>query len=77
MERQPQLSLHKGDSTANIWMDAMQKQEALDNYFILLKKVLEENDLVDKPGQIYNVDESGIQRYNSGLSVDLLSLYTL
>ena len=60
MEWQPQLSLRKGDFTTNIRMNAIQKQEALDNYFILLKEVLEENDLVDKPGQIYSVDESGM-----------------
>ena len=38
----------------------MKDKEALDNYFILLKSILDENDLLDKPGQIYNVDESGI-----------------
>ena len=41
-------------------MDAMKNEEALDNYFILLKKLLDDNDLLDKPGQIYNVDESSI-----------------
>ena len=41
-------------------MDAMKDKEALDNYFILLKSILDEHDLLDKPGQIYNVDESGI-----------------
>ena len=37
-------------------MDAMQNTEALDNYFKLLKDVMEENNLM----QIYNVDESGM-----------------
>ena len=41
-------------------MDAMGNKEALNNYFKLLKEVMEENDLMDKPGQIYNVDESGM-----------------
>jgi len=41
-------------------MDAMKKQEELDNYYITLNSVLVENNLMDKPGQIYNVDESGM-----------------
>ena len=34
--------------------------EILRNYFELLKKVLEENDLMDKPAQLYNMDETGM-----------------
>ena len=41
-------------------MDAMNNSEELENYFELLKDVLEENNLMDKPSQIYNVDESGM-----------------
>jgi len=40
-------------------MDAMKKEE-LNNYFITLKDILVEYDLVNKPGQIFNVDESGM-----------------
>ena len=54
------LSLRKGDCTSFASMDAMKKQEELDNYYITLKSVLVENNLMDKPGQIYNVDESGM-----------------
>ena len=32
----------------------------MDNYFKELKRILDENKLEDKPGQIYNMDESGI-----------------
>ena len=60
IERQPKLTLHKGDRTAFVRMDAMKKQEELDNYYITLKSVLVENNLMDKPGQVYNVDESGM-----------------
>jgi len=60
IERQPQLSLWKGDRTAFVRMNAMKKQEELDNYYITLNSVLVENNLMDKPGQIYNVDESGM-----------------
>jgi len=38
----------------------MKKQQELDNYYITLKNVPTENNLIDKPGQIYNIDESGI-----------------
>ena len=41
-------------------MDAMQKKAVLDNYFMLLKEVVNENRLLDKSGQIYNVDQSGM-----------------
>ena len=33
IERQPQLSLHKGDSTAFLSMDSMKRQQELDNYY--------------------------------------------
>ena len=60
LERQPHLTLRKGDRTAAVRMNAMKNTSALDNYFILLKSILYDNNLQDKPGQIYNMDESGI-----------------
>jgi len=60
IDRQQQLGLRKGDSTTFFHLDAMKKQQELDNYYITLKNVLTENNLIDKPGQIYNVDESGM-----------------
>ena len=60
MERQPQLRLRKGDKTAFVRMDAMQQKEELDNYFLTLKYILVEHDLMDRLEQIYNVDESGM-----------------
>ena len=38
----------------------MANHEVFVNYFKLLKSVLEEHGLIDKPSQIYNCDESGI-----------------
>ena len=35
-------------------------KETMDHYFSLLKDTLEEHDLLDKPEQIYNVDENGL-----------------
>jgi len=40
------------------------------SYFILLKDLLENNSLMDKPGQIFNMNESGIP-------LDHRSLYVL
>ena len=60
LERQPHLCLRRGDRTAAVRMEAMQKKDALDKYFILLKSILDDHDLGGKPGQIYNMDETGI-----------------
>ena len=60
LERQPHLSLRKGDRTAAIRIDAMKNQSALDNYFIELNRILDDNQLKDKPSQIYNMDETGV-----------------
>ena len=60
IERQPQLCMRKGDSTAIARMDAMKKQEELDNYFISLKSILVKYNLINKPGQIFNIDKTGM-----------------
>jgi len=39
IEQQPQLSLRKCDCTAFVHMNAMKKQEELDNYYITLNSV--------------------------------------
>jgi hypothetical protein len=39
-------------------------REIVQQYFELLRRNLEENDLFDKPTQIYNMDETGIQMNN-------------
>ena len=59
MARQPHLSMRKGDPTANVRMDCLTK-ETMDAYFQLLKDTLIENDLLDSPNQIYNVDKTGM-----------------
>ena len=59
LERQPNLTLRRGGSTAHVQLDAVYP-ETMDQYFRLLGEVLMEHNLVDKPLQIYNVDESGV-----------------
>ena len=60
LERQPQLTLRNGDRTAFVRMSAMQNNEALDSYFRELKRIFDEHKLLDKPENIYNVDETGM-----------------
>lgn len=57
--RQPQLSLRRGDPTAHIRMDSTSKK-VIEQYYGLLEKTLEENNLMNSPGQIYNMDETGM-----------------
>ena len=59
IERQPQLSLRRGDATAHIRMDATSK-EVIDAYYDLLKTTLDDHGLTDCPAQLYNMDETGI-----------------
>ena len=59
LERQADLSLRQGDSTAHVRMDAI-NSETIDQYFSLLHDTLSTHGLLDKPAQIYNVDESGV-----------------
>ena len=51
MTWQPQLSLRKGDPTANVRMDCLNK-ETMDMYFDLLKDTLVENNLMESPNRI-------------------------
>ena len=44
MQRPPHLSLRCGDATAAVWMDCVSK-EIMDNYFKLLKEVLDEHNI--------------------------------
>ena len=59
MERQPQLSLRRGDATAHVRMNAVNK-ETIDGYFDLLEETLNVHGLMNSPGQLYNMDKSGI-----------------
>jgi len=57
--RQSDLLLQRGDNTAHVCMDAVNKS-TIDHYFTLLKEILETHHLINSTGQIYNVDESGM-----------------
>ena len=68
LEKQKDLSLRRGDNTSQDRMDAIDS-ETLENYFTLLKKTLEENNLKNSPQWIYNVDESGVPLDPKGLNI--------
>ena len=53
------LVLRKGDSTSFLRMNAMNK-DTLNYYFDLLEETMKENNLVNSPTKVYNVDETGI-----------------
>ena len=59
VKRNQDLSLRQGDATGHVRMEAM-NSETMEHYFALLKETLEAHDLVGRPAQIYNLDESGM-----------------
>ena len=59
LERNPQLSLHSGDSTAGVRMDALNR-ETINNYFDLLQELNDEFGFDEHPDTIYNMDETGM-----------------
>ena len=59
ISRESGLSLRRGDPTANIRMNCL-NEEYMNEYFDMLEKTLLDNDLMNKPAQIYNIDESGM-----------------
>ena len=59
MQMHLHLSYWKNDPAANVRMNCLSK-EVISDYFQLLAKVLTENQLLNSPSRIYNVDEMGI-----------------
>ena len=63
LERQLQLPLRKGDPTAAERV-ACTSVEILENYLELLKQSLKESTVMDKPAQLYDMDETGMPPEN-------------
>ena len=63
MKRQTYLSICKGDPAAS---EMPVSSQAITNYFDLLEKTLKDNNLLNKPAQIYNVDETGMAYEHRG-----------
>ena len=56
-KRHPELCLRKMDNLERTRAECL-SPEVISNYFDLLEKTLTENELINKPRQIYNADES-------------------
>ena len=59
LKRQKDLSLRRGDNSAQIRMNAI-NYDTINQYFNLLENTLTEHNLLQHPSQIYNLDESEI-----------------
>jgi hypothetical protein len=57
LKRHPNLSLKKSRPLEQT--RASLSEEQVDNWFTLLLKIIQENNLQDRPAQIFNSDESG------------------
>jgi hypothetical protein len=60
MERNPRLSLRKAEGISVARAQGMNREDVY-KYFDLLTTTLNENGLIGKPANIYNVDETGLQ----------------
>lgn len=63
IERNPELSIRQAEGLSVARAKGLSREE-VNNFYDLLIKVLTENDLLDKPERLYNMDESGIQLNN-------------
>lgn len=63
MKRHPELALRKAQGLSTARAKGMTRQEC-DKYFELLGKVLRENNLLNAPQKIFNLDETGLQLNN-------------
>jgi hypothetical protein len=60
LRRNTDISVRKAENMSVARSVAMSKQ-TIEKYFTLLDTILTDNELYDKPGNIYNVDETGLQ----------------
>jgi hypothetical protein len=63
MRRHPEINVRKAGGIPLSRAQEINKEET-PKYFDLLKKTLMENDLMKKPGHIFNLDETGLQLNN-------------
>lgn len=63
LRRHPDISVRKGEGVSVARAQGLSK-EVVKQYFDLLQCVLTENHLTNKPGHIFNVDETGLQLNN-------------
>lgn len=63
LKRHPELSIRKSEGVSINGIQGMHRSAVM-QYFTLLDQVLVKYDLFNKPANIYNVDESGLQLNN-------------
>lgn len=63
LKRNPVLSIRKAEGVSMSRAEGMNKEE-VQKYFELLTKILTENDLLVRPLNIFNMDETGLQLNN-------------
>ena len=63
MRKNPDLTVRKAEDISNVRANGMMMVE-VDSYFDLLTKTMTEHQLLHKPGNIFNMDESGLQLNN-------------
>ena len=63
LKRHPELSIRKSEGVSQSRSRALNRKNVA-NYFSLLQNTLIDQNLLDKPGNIFNVDESGLQLNN-------------
>lgn len=64
MKRHPELAVRKAQGLSTARAKGMTRQE-YNKYFELLKNTLKENNLLNNPQKIFNLDESGLQMNNN------------
>lgn len=63
LDRNPDLSIRQAEGLSLARAKGMNREE-VGNFFELLTKILTENNLIGRPGNIFNMDEAGIQIIN-------------
>lgn len=63
MERHPELNLRKPEGISVARVEGMCREE-VGKYYELLKELLTEHELLDKPGHIFNMDETSLPLNN-------------
>jgi len=63
LKRHPDITVRKGEKITKARMQATDRK-TIDAYFDLLEKTLEDNNLMNKPAQIFNCDESGFPLFS-------------
>lgn len=63
LTRHPDLSIRKAEGISIARVEGLSRK-AVQGYFTLLESVMSEHQLFDKPGNVFNVDESGLQLNN-------------